>query len=582
MKQHLESLITQALEKLQEQQEITLVEKPFVHIERTRDTRHGDFTCNIAMSLAKTAGCNPRQLASQIINHLPASDRIKNVAIASPGFINFFLNDNTYQSIVTDILTQASGFGRSEHGQGQSILVEFVSANPTGPLHIGHGRGAAYGAVISNLLESAGYKVDREYYINDAGRQMDILAVSILLRYLELCGDPVPFPEKGYQGSYIVAIARDLYAEHGMKFHISLDGLVAQGWIDREPETQLDELIRYALDKLGTADFRTVLDSGLNQILAGIRKDLEEFGVTFDTWFSERSLSEGQGLQQYLAILKQHGHAYEDNGALWFRSSAFGDEKDRVLIRENGQPTYFASDITYHMSKFERGYTKAIDLWGADHHGYIARVKAAIQALGKTPDVLDILLVQFASLYRGKEKVQMSTRSGEFVTLEQLRAEVGKDAARFFYVMRRCEQHLEFDLELAKSQSNDNPVYYIQYAHARICSVLRQMREKGYAYNQEEAFANLGLLSEVHEQRLLATLARYPDIVQLSALSYEPHQIGYYLRELANDFHTYYNTHQFLVESGPLRNVRLSLSLATRQVIRNGLAILGVSAPEEM
>jgi arginyl-tRNA synthetase len=582
LKQYIETLVASALKKLQEQKNIALVDLPSIQIEQTRDARHGDFACNIAMVLAKTAGCNPRELANQIINHLPSSERIKNVEIAGPGFINFFLNDNTYQTIVIDILAQGENFGSSNHGQGQSILVEFVSANPTGPLHIGHGRGAAYGAVIANLLELTGFKVSREYYVNDAGRQMDILAVSILLRYLELCGDSISFPEKGYRGSYIASIAKDLYADHGMKFSISLDELLTKEWTGMEPEAQLDELIRYAKNNLGASNYRILLDTGLNQILTGIRTDLEEFGVVFDNWFSERSLNEEEGLQHHLDILQQNNYTYENNGTLWFKSSAFGDEKDRVLIRENGQPTYFASDISYHMSKFERGYSKAIDIWGADHHGYIARVKAAIQALGKSPEALDILLVQFASLYRGREKVQMSTRSGKFVTLKELREEVGKDAARFFYVMRRCEQHLDFDLELAKTQSNDNPVYYIQYAHARICSVLRQMSEKGYVYQQKQAVENLILLTETHEQNILATLARYPDVVQSSALAYEPHQISYYLRELANDFHTYYNTHQFLVESDLLRNARLALILATKQVIKNGLGILGVSAPPEM
>jgi arginyl-tRNA synthetase len=402
------------------------------------------------------------------------------------------------------------------------------------------------------------------------------------LRYLELCGDSINFPETGYKGSYIISIAKDIYADYGMKFSITLDDLLAKESTDMNPEVQLDELINHVKNNLGVNNYRILLDTGLNQILSGIRTDLEEFGVVFDNWFSERSLNEGKGLKNYLDILQQNNYTYETNGTLWFRSSTFGDEKDRVLIRENGQPTYFASDISYHMSRFERGYAKAIDIWGADHHGYIARVKAAIQALGKSPEALDVLLVQFASLYRGKKKIQMSTRSGEFVTLKELQDEVGKDAARFFYVMRRCEQHLDFDLELAKTQSNDNPVYYIQYAHARICSVLRQMSEKGYTYQQKQAVENLNLLTETHEQNLLVTLARYPDVVQSSALAYEPHQIGYYLRDLANDFHAYYNTHQFLVESDLLRNARLALISATKQVLKNGLGILGVSAPEEM
>jgi arginyl-tRNA synthetase len=467
--------------------------------------------------------------------------------------------------------------------------VEFVSANPTGPLHVGHGRGAAYGAVVADLLAAVGFKVHREYYVNDAGRQMDILGTSVWLRYLELCGEALAFPSNGYQGDYIWDIAATLHRDHGDAYRHTAEGVFAdvpadatEQTSDGDKEAHIDALIARAKQLLGDNRYRFVFELALNTILDDIRDDLELFGVTYDEWYSERTLTESGAVNKTLERLRGAGHVYEKQGALWFRSTAFGDEKDRVVERENGQTTYFASDIAYHMDKLERGFDRVIDVWGADHHGYVPRVKAALQALGDDPARLDVLLVQFANLYRGGEKVQMSTRSGSFVTLRSLRKEVGRDAARFFYVMRKCEQHLDFDLDLAKSQSSDNPVYYVQYAHARVCSVLRQAADKGIPVEVAAGATHLERLTEAHEQALLKTLGRYPEVVEQAALNEEPHQLAQYLRELANDFHTYYNAHQFLVADDALRDARIKLILAARQVLKNGLNLLGVSAPESM
>jgi arginyl-tRNA synthetase len=450
---------------------------------------------------------------------------------------------------------------------------------------VGHGRGAAYGAVVADLLEAVGFAVHREYYVNDAGRQMDILGTSVWLRYLELCGEELPFPSNGYQGDYVLDIAASLHREHGDAYRVESETVftgVPADAPEGDKEAHIDGLIARAKQLLGDNRYRLVFELALNTILDDIRDDLGLFGVRYDEWYSERALTESGAVNRALERLRSAGHVYEREGALWFRSTAFGDEKDRVVERENGQTTYFASDIAYHMDKLERGFERVIDVWGADHHGYVPRVKAALEALGDDPGKLEVLLVQFANLYRGGEKVQMSTRSGSFVTLRSLRKEVGTDAARFFYVMRRCEQHLDFDLDLAKSQSNDNPVYYVQYAHARVCSVLRQAADKGLPVEPSPGGENLERLTESHEQALLTDLARYPELLEQAALGQEPHLLAHYLRELANGLHTYYNAHQFLVDDEALRDARLKLILATRQVLMNGLNLLGVSAPERM
>jgi len=558
-------------------------------IERTRDPSHGDFATNAAMVLAKRAQMKPRDLAGRIAAALPASDRITRVEVAGPGFINFHLAETAYHAVVPQILEQGPDYGRSNYGAGQRVQVEFVSANPTGPLHVGHGRGAAYGSVVADLLETVGFDVHREYYVNDAGRQMDILATSVWLRYLELCGEELAFPSNGYKGDYVWDIAAALHREHGDDYRIDADQLFAgvpadavAGLEGGDKEAHIDGLIDAAKRLLGDNRYRFVFELGLNTILDDIRNDLAELGVEYQEWYSERSLTESGAVNKAIERLREAGHIYELDGALWFRSTAFGDEKDRVVVRDNGQTTYFASDIAYHMDKLERGFTRVIDVWGADHHGYVPRVKAALTALGDDASRLDVLLVQFAVLYRGGEKAQMSTRSGDFVTLRQLRREVGRDAARFFYVMRRCEQHMDFDLDLARSQSADNPVYYVQYAHARVESVLRQAAERGLAVDPSPGSENLERLAEPREQALLRSLSRYPEVVEGAALTEEPHQLTGYLRELANDFHTYYNAHQFLVDDAALRDARIKLILAVRQVLRNGLGLLGVSAPASM
>ncbi len=594
MKTHLHALVTEALLRLWRQDLLSDAPPTDIPLERTRDRAHGDFASAIALVLAKTARRKPRELAERIVDALPNSDHVAKVEIAGPGFINFFLAPAAYHAVVNEILERGDAFGRSELGGGQRVQVEFVSANPTGPLHVGHGRGAAFGATVANLLEAVGYRVHREYYVNDAGRQMNILATSIWLRYLEHCGERLRFPSNGYRGAYVREIAVQLYAEHGGTYMLpaarlfrdlppdeirdEAGNLVVPG--DRE--AHIDALVERARHLLGDHRYRYIFELGLNTILDDIRDDLREFGVVYDEWYSELALAERGAVNKTLNRLRDAGHVYERDGALWFRSSAFGDEKDRVLERENGQTTYFASDIAYHLEKFERGFDRVIDVWGADHHGYIPRIKGGLRALGLDPDRLDVLLVQFAILYRNGERVQMSTRSGEFVTLRELRREVGNDAARFFYVMRKSEQHLDFDLDLAKSQSRDNPVYYIQYAHARVCSVLRQLREKGLSRDEARGRAWLALLTEPHEEGLLVALSRYPEVVETAALTHEPHQLAHYLRELANAFHTYYNEHRVLTPDDALRDARLNLSLATRQIIRNGLALLGVSAPEVM
>ncbi len=601
MKQQVKELLSAAWRHLAATGQVAGADLPDPQVDRTRDPAHGDFATNLALVMAKVVGGKPRDLAARLVAALPASDLIARTEIAGPGFINFFLAPGAHLGLIPTILAAGPDYGRSQLGAGKRVQVEFVSANPTGPLHVGHGRGAAYGAVVADLLAAVGFAVHREYYVNDAGRQMDILAASVWLRYLELCGEEVRFPANGYRGDYVWDIAASLHRDHGDAYRHEAaevfagapedaasaderdaEGNPLPGAPGGDKEAHIDALVNRAKALLGDNRYRFVFELGLNTILDDIRDDLAHFGVEYQEWYSERSLTEKGAVNRAIERLREAGHLYERYGALWFRSTAFGDDKDRVVVRDNGQSTYFASDIAYHMDKLERGFDRVIDIWGADHHGYVPRIKGALQALGDDPAKLDVLLVQFAILYRGGERMQMSTRSGEFVTLRELRKEVGRDAARFFYIMRRCEQHLDFDLDLAKSQSSDNPVYYVQYAHARVCSVLRQAADKGLAAEPSPGVTHLERLTETHEQDLLKTLARYPELVEEAALGEEPHQLTHYLRELANDFHTYYNAHQFLVEDAALRDARLKLILAVRQVLRNGLNLIGVSAPETM
>jgi arginyl-tRNA synthetase len=587
MKSLLRDLVTESILRLQREGEIPSDAPIEVQIDRARESQHGDFACNVALMLARRIGRPPRVIAERIVAGLPACEDVDRIEVAGPGFINFFMTPASFRRVIPAILEAGEAFGRSTIGQGRRVQVEFVSANPTGPLHVGHGRGAAYGAAVADLLAAAGFHVHREYYVNDAGRQMDILATSVWLRFLEQLGEPIRFPSNGYRGDYVIDIAKDLLRAHGRSLHAPGARVMAdlppdEGQEGGDKEIHIDALVARTKSLLGTERYRLVFDAALNNILEDIRNDLLEFRVVYQEWYSERSLFESGAVDNIIERLKNGGHLYQEGGAWWFRSTDFGDEKDRVVVRENGQLTYFASDIAYHAEKFERGFDRVIDVWGADHHGYVPRIKAALSALGHDPSRLDVMLVQFAVLYRGGQKVQMSTRSGQFVTLRELREEVGNDAARFFYVLRKCEQHMDFDLDLAKSQSNDNPVYYVQYAHARICSVERQLAQKGLAWNRAQGLDHLHLLMEDLEQRLLARLGSYPETIESAALAHEPHQLAYYLRELANDFHAYYNAHPFIAEAEKLRDARLALIFATRQVLYNGLSLLGVSAPEAM
>ena len=582
MKDQLQELLTKCVQDLISKG--ILNEMPSkIRIDHTKDNSHGDYATNIALMLSKQAKMSPVELAKIIIDQFEQKNFIKKIEIAGPGFINFFISQESSSSIVNEILAQANSYGCSDIGQGKKVLLEYVSANPTGPLHVGHGRGAAYGATVSNLLRNAGFIVDNEYYVNDAGRQMDILTVSIYLRYLTICGENLRFPDNGYQGQYINDIAQGIYETSGQKFHLKSDlvfeNVCRDGTEGGDKEVHIDQLIEKAKSILGDG-FKAVFEVGIESILSGIKNDLAEFGVVFEKWFSEQSLIDSGLSESCIYKLKDSKNLYEKDGALWFKTTNYGDEKDRVVVRDNGNHTYFASDIAYHLEKLDRGYDKIINVWGADHHGYIPRVKASIEALGHNSDKLEILLVQFANLYRGGSKVQMSTRSGSFVTLEDLRAEVGNDAARFFYILRKSEQHMDFDLDLAKSKTNENPVYYIQYAHARICSVFKQADEKELELDVSQA--NLSLLTEEIEKDILRELSRFRSVLESSAIQYEPHQLAYYLRDLSNHFHSYYNACKFIVDDKNLTQSRLALINATQQILKNGLSILGVGAPESM
>jgi len=578
MAHDVKSQLTALLQKALASVAPTATDTP-IQLERPRDPTHGDFATNLAMQLAKALKKNPREIANQLLAELPVSVLVTKAEVAGAGFINFTLDARSKTDVVRAVLNEGENYGRSTQGGWQKVQVEFVSANPTGPLHVGHGRGAAYGASLATLLTFAGWDVTREYYVNDAGRQMDILALSTWLRYLAQFDIAVPFPPNAYQGDYVKDMAAQIKEAHADRFAkvAAADVLEGAPSVEDDKEGRLDVLIANAKRLLGS-DYAWVHGFALTEQLGDGREDLEQFGVIFDCWFSERSLFDTGLVEKAVATLEAGGHLYEQDGAKWFRSTAFGDEKDRVVQRENGLFTYFASDIAYHANKYERGFDRIVDIWGADHHGYIARVKGALSALGLPPEKLDVALVQFAVLYRDGQKAAMSTRSGEFVTLRELRNEVGNDACRFFYVLRKADQHLDFDLDLAKSQSNENPVYYIQYAHARLCSVLGQWN--GVPADLVEA--DLGRLDNERELALCARLTAFPEIVQSAAADYAPHQIAFYLKDLAGEFHSYYNAERMLVDDEGLKLARLALATAVRQVIRSGLALLGVSAPESM
>ena len=569
MKEQLQILINDSLKALLGEKVITEIPKS-IRIDHSKEKDQGDFATNIALVLSKQAKCSPKILAEKILANLPVCDAIEKTEIAGPGFINFFMSQESNTSIIENIIAEGDNYGLSDTGSGQRILLEFVSANPTGPLHVGHGRGAAYGATLSNLLRAVGFEVDNEYYVNDAGRQMDILATSVYLRYINTDS----FPDNGYKGEYINSIADQI---SGIEKINILVGASADERDGGDKEKHIDDLISNCKKALND-DYKVLFDVAINSILEGIKKDLSDFGVDYQKWFFEQSLIDSGLSDNTVKALKDSGYIYEKGNALWFKTTKFGDEKDRVVVRENGIHTYFASDIAYHLEKLERGYDKIINIWGADHHGYIARVKASIEALGYDQNKLEILLVQFANLYRNGRKISMSTRSGSFVTLKELCDEVGNDAARFFYVLRKSEQHMDFDLDLAKSNTNENPVFYIQYAHARICSVLKQAKIKF----KSPTLVDLSLLNNEAEVLLLKSLNRYKGVLKSSAVNYEPHVLAYYLRELAANFHSYYNSSEFLVGDDTLRGSRLMLIKAARQVLSNGLNLLGVGAPESM
>ena len=592
MKAHLQDLLRASLDK-------TLAEcgaqaSPNIVIDATKDAKNGDFATNLAMAIAKPLGKPPRAVAELLIKNLPASPRVSKVEIAGPGFMNFFLAKSAFQSVVADVLAQGDRFGRDDSGSKGKVMVEFVSANPTGPMHVGHGRGAAYGDTLSNLLAATGWTVWREYYINDAGRQVDILAVSVWLRYLELCGETLPFPERGYRADYVKPCAQKLKDAKGARLirnaaqvmtDLPVEPKIAADADDKtkdalklQQETYADALIARAQALLG-AEYVAMRDFAVADQLGIIRETLKDFGVRFDQWYSERELVESGAAERARAQLKASGHTYEQDGALWFRTTERGDDKDRVLVRANGTPTYFGNDLAYHVDKLARGWSQLIDVWGADHHGLLVRMRAAIESLTGRTDALKVPLIQFVTLSSGK----MGKRSGNFVTLKDLIDEAGKDATRFFYLMRSHDQQLEFDVDLARSQSTDNPVYYVQYAHARICSVFRQLEEKGGRYDRAAGLAALERLDNEHEKRLLTALARYPEALRNAAANHGPHLLVHYLKdELADALHSYYNAHKFIGDDAGLQAARLALIEAARVVLRSALAILGVDAPEKM
>ena len=527
---------------------------PGLTVEVPKIAAHGDWSTNAAMVMAKTEKKSPRDISKIIIDHIDDPEGyIERIDVAGPGFINFTLSRKWWENVVRDILAKGEAYGRNNSGRGRKIQVEFVSANPTGPLHVGHGRGAAIGDSLARVLTAAGHDVSREYYVNDAGRQMQTLGRSVLYRYLELHGQKVDFHKDLYQGDYIRDLAVTLKNDHGDKY-LAL------------PEEQaVEEIYPWAASR----------------ILETIKQDLENFGISYDCWFSEKSLYANNAVDQTIADMRERGRIYDQDGAVWFASSALGDDKDRVLIKSSGEKTYFASDIAYHRDKYRRGFDLVINLWGADHHGYVPRMKSAVQALGYHPDQLEVLMVQLVSLTKGGEPVAMSTRAGQFETLKDVLDEVGSDAARFFFLTRSSDSHLDFDLDVAKSQSADNPVYYVQYAHARIASVFLNAADKGRKTTDLDQ-ADLGLLEVEEELSLIKHLAAFPDVVSGAAANLEPHRLTHYLTELAKKFHPYYYKYKFIGDDPRLSEARLALSAAVKQILANGLYLLGISAPEKM
>ena len=553
-----------------------------INLQENNDKKHGDLASNIALILAKPLKKNPQEIANSIRDSFITDEEITKIEVAGPGFINFFLSTKTHSEVLNEISAKKELFGKSET-KNQNVLIEYVSSNPTGPLHVGHGRGAAFGSVLGALLKEAGFKVDEEYYVNDFGRQMNILAASLWLRYAQLFNESITMIENGYQGEYLISIAEKLKEDHSDKFYRNYDSIVELLKTEIQDDEIFTDSVVVAIQSALENDFNFLRDFALQAILELIKRDLLDFGVEHNFWFSESSLydiKENKINQVDLAIedLKSRGFVYEKEDALWFKSSEFGDDKDRVLKRGNGEYTYFASDVAYHSKKYDRGYDRVINIWGSDHHGYTPRVQAAMEATNRDPEKLEIVYIQFANLLRAGKKVTMSTRSGEFITLRELMDEVTTEAARFFYINRKADQHLDFDLDLAKDQSKDNPLYYIQYAHARICSVLK----KSNAQIMDLERADLTLLDTEKEIEIQKTLNQYPALIERAAKSSEPHLLCYYLKDLSGLFHSYYNSEKFIIEDKKLMASRLFLLKGVKQVLVNGLSILGIKAPEEM
>ncbi len=525
------------------------IEKPEIEVEVPREKEHGDYATNLAMVMAGRMSTNPRKLAEDLVEAFDF-DLVSELEIAGPGFINFYLENDWLYQTVEQVIDAGGNYGQTDKGQGEKVQIEFVSTNPTGPLHVGHSRGAVVGDVLANILEEVNYEVFREYLINDAGNQMDLLGESTYLRYRELFGKDIEMPENSYQGNYIIEVAEDLKAEHGEKLM----------------EIDEEEALIIAREK------------AYDYLLSNIKEDLAEFRIEFDNWFSERTLHEENKIEEVIELLREKGYIYDENGAVWFASSEFGDDKDRVAIKSDGSPTYMAADMAYHYDKLERGFDHLINVWGADHHGYIDRMKAVIEAFGCDRDTLEIIVVQIVTLLRDGKKVPMSKRAGDFVTMREVMEEVGRDAARYFYTMRSTDSHFDFDLDLAKKESTDNPVYYIQYANARIHSILDNAGDLGADLKESD----LSLLEDESEVDLMKRIARYPDQLELAADRRAPHMIANYAHELAGAFHGFYNRCRVITDDKDLSLARLQLVRAAKVVLENVLRVLGVSAPEEM
>ena len=582
MKEEIKKLVYEAIKaaKLFEPNDLVDLQ---IEISRTKSPVHGQFSCNIALHLSKKLELDAVELAHQIAENINNQKGLKKIEVAPPGFINFHLSEDKKAETVKQILELGDEYGSKTVLSPKNIILEFVSSNPTGPLHVGHGRQAAYGDSLAKLLRKAGHQVYTEYYINDSGRQMNIFAVSVLITILNLKGASMELPRVSYQGSYVEKIAKDMQTSMDVNFEVLLERKDLSGlYASFSEDEEIDKLIVDFQNQLGNESFGQFTDSVSNLMVAVIKKDLEEFGVVFNNWFSEREMINKGLVQKSIEHLSNNDLTYKKDGALWLKTMGFGDDKDRVIVREDGRPTYFASDIAYHFDKRSRGFDILLDVLGSDHHGYLVRLEAGLSAMNEPQESLEVSLVQFVSLFKENKKVQMSTRSGEFITLSQLYGEVGKDAARFFYISRSHDQHLDFDLDLAKSKNNENPVYYIQYAHARIHRVLQELKNNGLVFDEQSGISNLKKLSAEHETEIITKLSDYPNIIAQSAKKKSVHLLANYLVELAQLVHSYYSAHRFIVENLELRNARIALITAASYVIRNGLYVLGVSAPEQM